>query len=74
MIRSIETKNDVVNQDLTNIPPEYHQYLDVFSEAKAEALPPHRHYDHEIALDPDAKLPYGPIYSLSPPELKVLRE
>ena len=37
-------------------------------------LPPHRSYDHKIEIIADSKLPTGPIYSMSEPELKVLNE
>ncbi|SPC63716.1 uncharacterized protein UHOD_11307 [Ustilago sp. UG-2017b] len=56
------------------IPPEYHQYLDVFSRVEADKLPPHRTYDHPIPLEEGKYPPFGPIYSLSEHELKTLRE
>ncbi|SPC61518.1 uncharacterized protein UHOD_11135 [Ustilago sp. UG-2017b] len=55
------------------IPPEYHQYLDVFSRVRADKLPPHRTYDHYIPLEEGKSPPFGPIYSLSEHELKALR-
>ena len=39
------------------VPAEYNDYLDVFSEAQANTLPPHRKYDLQIPLLPDAKPP-----------------
>ncbi|SPC67056.1 uncharacterized protein UHOD_11464 [Ustilago sp. UG-2017b] len=56
------------------IPPEYHQYLNVFSRVEADKLPPHRTYDHQIPLEEGKSPPFGPIYSLSEHELKTLRE
>ncbi|SOV04760.1 uncharacterized protein UDID_17177 [Ustilago sp. UG-2017a] len=56
------------------IPQEYHQYLDVFSRVKADKLPPHRTYDHQIPLEEGKSPPFGPIYSLSEHELKTLQE
>ncbi|SOV01837.1 uncharacterized protein UDID_18810 [Ustilago sp. UG-2017a] len=56
------------------IPQEYHQYLDVFSRVKADKLPPHHTYDHQIPLEEGKSPPFGPIYSLSEHELKTLRE
>lgn len=32
------------------VPPEYHDFLDVFSKQDARVLPPHRPYDHKIPL------------------------
>ncbi|SPC60939.1 uncharacterized protein UHOD_11199 [Ustilago sp. UG-2017b] len=55
------------------IPPEYHQYLDVFSRVRADKLLPHRTYDHHIPLEEGKSPPFGPIYSLSEHELKTLR-
>ncbi|SPC63566.1 related to transposon-encoded proteins with TYA, reverse transcriptase, integrase domains in various combinations [Ustilago sp. UG-2017b] len=45
------------------IPPEYHQYLDVFSRVRADKLPPHRTYDHHIPLEEGKSPPFGPIYT-----------
>ncbi|SAM61046.1 uncharacterized protein UBRO_20210 [Ustilago bromivora] len=56
------------------IPPEYHQYLDVFSKVEADKLPPHCTYDHQILLEEGKPLPFGFIYSLSEHELKTLWE
>ena len=47
--------------DLTKLPPEYHEFADVFSESKARSLPPHRSFDHKIELE-EGKTPlFGPI-------------
>ncbi|KAJ1019361.1 hypothetical protein NDA13_006277 [Ustilago tritici] len=63
------------NTDLPNIiPPEYHQYLDMFSKVEADKLPPHHTYNHQIPLEEVKTLPLGPIYSLSEHELKTLQE
>ena len=66
----VETEAD----DSTFVPPEYHDYLDVFSKAEADKLPPHRPFDHHITLQDGKTPPFGPIYSLSEKELGVLRE
>jgi len=48
------------------IPPEYHNFLDVFSKSKADKLPDHNPaYDHHINLEEGKQSPFGPIYSLS---------
>ena len=54
------------------LPPEYHDFADVFDKRNADKLPPHRPYDHEIRLEPGTKPPFGPIYSLSERELDEL--
>jgi hypothetical protein len=56
------------------IPREYRDFADVFSELKANNLPEHRTYDHKIELQEGAEPPFGPIYSLSEVELTTLKE
>ena len=40
----------------------------------ANTLPPHRKYDLEIPLKPGSTPPWGPIYSMSAPELVTIKE
>ena len=54
------------------VPAKYHAHLEVFSQARASQLPPHRAADHAIDLVPDAKPTYSRIYPLSQPELDHL--
>ena len=74
LLESEERETDQLDPDLSKIPPEYHEFAKVFSKEEADKLPEHRPYDHKIPLKPDTTPPWGPIYSLSPEELKVLRE
>ena len=60
--------------DLTGVPKEYHDFADVFSEVKANKLPPHRPYDLKINIEEGSTPPLGPIYSLSKIELEALQE
>ena len=55
------------------VPLEYHDYLDVFSETQANVLPPHRKYDLEIPLHPGTEPPWGPIYPMSALELAEMK-
>lgn len=55
------------------IPEPYHEFLTVVGEEEFKALPPHRPYDIGIDLTEGAKLPMGPIYSMTPGESKSLR-
>ena len=59
----------------TKLPSEYHDFLDVFSQKDADVLPKHRpRYNHSIELI-EGKVPtWGPLYSMSTDELKVLKE
>jgi hypothetical protein len=59
------------NPNLKDVPEVYHQFADVFSRQKANTLPPHRDCDLKINIDEGAKIPAGPIYSLSNFELKT---
>jgi hypothetical protein len=59
--------------DTPAIPQEYLEYQDVFSEQRADELPPTDGKTHAIDIG-GAEPPYGPIYALSEVELKALRE
>jgi hypothetical protein len=56
------------------VPPEYHKYLNVFSEEEASKLAPHREYDLTIDLKPDAKMHSGPIYPTNKVEGDTIKE
>ena len=58
----------------TPLPTKYLDFEDIFNKAKASSLPDHRPYDCPIDLQPGKEPPWGPIYNLSPSELKALRE
>jgi len=55
------------------VPPDYHNYADVFSKVKASELPLHRDYDLKINLEEGTSPPLGTLYSLSLVELSALR-
>ena len=50
------------------VPPQYHEYLRVFSKEASERLPEHGPYDHAIELIPDARMFHSKVYPLSPSE------
>ena len=60
--------------DLSMLPAEYHDFMDMFSKSKAGKLADHRPYDLKITLDEGTVLPFGPIYSLSQEELAALHK
>jgi len=62
------------NNHIIQLPDKYKEYKDVFSKEEADKLPPYRNYDHKINLLPNTNPPFGPIYSLSEPELKALHK
>ena len=56
------------------LPTEYHDFLDVFSQADSNILPLHHPYDYKISLIYEKTLPWGLLYSISQDELKVLKK
>ena len=56
------------------LPPEYHDFLDVFSREASDTLPEHRPYDHKIQLEPGKTPGFGPLYGMSQDELRVLKK
>lgn len=56
------------------LPPQYHDFLDVFDRDKANTLPPHRPWDHPIDLEPGKQPPAAKPYSMNQNELKALRK
>ena len=71
--------NEVLPETLENVkrklPPEYHDFLDVFNRKKATELPPYRNADCNIKLTGDPKkLPKSRIYFLSLLKLRAYKE
>jgi hypothetical protein len=58
--------------EISGIPPEYHEFTDVFSKSKADMLAPHRKHDLKIELEEGASPPIGTTYSLSSFKLESL--
>jgi hypothetical protein len=56
-----------------DLPERYLHWQRVFSAEEAATLPDDK-TSHAIPLEPGKSPPYGPLYSLSQHELKVLRE
>ena len=40
-----------IEKKRAKLPPEYHEFVDVFDGSKADELPSHRSDDHEIELE-----------------------
>ena len=60
------------DSDLSRIPPDYHEFTDVFSKANADILALHREHNLKIDLEEGASPPIGTTYPLSPFELEFL--
>ena len=56
------------------VPPEYPDYLLVFSETEACALPPRCYIDHTISLVDGSKPPFGHMYLMLDVDLKKLKQ
>lgn len=59
---------------LGQLPDEFSEFSDVFSEDLAEQLPKHSQFDHDIVLLPDTVPRYGPVYKTSEPQAKYLHD
>ena len=73
---SISPNNTPQPDDKTrlSVPPQFHDFLDVFSPTEVKNLPPHHPYDISIDLEDGTTPPFGPIYSLSLDERKALSD
>ena len=60
--------------DLSGVPPEYHDFADVFSKSKASQLASHCKHDLKINLEEGTSPPLGCTYSLSTSELESLQK
>ena len=58
----------------TKLPPELHEFFELFSHQEANKLPPHRLYDHKIKFMESKQPGYGPLYSISQGEFQVLKK
>ena len=56
------------------VPPEYHNFFNVFSHEETKLMPPHHLYDHTIDLEDDQMPPHSHIYPLSGTELSTLHK
>ena len=56
------------------LPKEYEDYADVFSEEEADKMPDFVRVEHSIPIEEGKDVPFGPIYPLSANELRVLRD
>ena len=71
---SDKTTPDDALVNMTGVPPDYHEFTNVFSKTHASATALHQPYDLKIELEEGTSPPFGPIYSLSQSELRSLQE
>jgi hypothetical protein len=70
----MEDDEDNHPDPLKFVPPEYHDFADVFSKTSALQLPLSCPFDHAIDLENNATPRHGLIYSLSEPERAAVKE
>ncbi|CCO36711.1 Retrotransposable element Tf2 155 kDa protein type 1 [Rhizoctonia solani AG-1 IB] len=73
-LANIASEEETDPNPLALIPPEYHEFAQVFGEEEFKVLPPHRDYDIGIELTPEASLFHGPIYGMTDAESRALKE
>ena len=56
------------------VPKHYHNELYAFDAVEGNKLPPHRDCDHKIEIQPGKTPGWGPLYSMSQDELRVLKK
>ena len=64
------TQDEVFKQ----LPREFHHHVEHFLTKNAEALPPHRPWDHKIEIMPGKQAPYYKNRPLSPAELRCVKK
>jgi hypothetical protein len=62
-----------IKKELVYVPEAYRDFIDIFSKAASDRLPPHRSYDHKIALEKENTLTYSPLYKIFLKELETLK-
>ena len=60
--------------DLSGVPPDYHDFADIFSKNKADMLAPHHEHNLKINLEDSTSSLLGATYSLSTSKLGSFRE
>ena len=72
--RGQPTSEDKEEELLQKLQMKYPNYVDVFSKAASDILPPHRTYDHRIQLEAENTIGYHPLYRQSTEELKATKQ
>ena len=65
--------NKRYNNVYNNLPPEYHNFADIFQAAEKQSLPERGLHNHAIDLKLGQQPPFRKLYSMSPAELNVLK-
>jgi hypothetical protein len=62
-----------IEEELTNVPKIYKNFIDIFLKIASDKLPPHRSYDYKIILESNNILKYNLLYKISIKELETLK-
>jgi hypothetical protein len=73
-LRSDGVELNIIDTEEIQLPPEYKDYANVFSEEEASKFPNSTRVEHFILIKEGAEVPYDPIYQLREHELGVLRD
>ena len=65
--------NKGYNNVYNNLPPEYHDFADIFQVTEKQSLPERGPHDHAIDLEPGQQPSFRKLYSMSSAELNVLK-
>ena len=72
-LSNVEVASQNLEDVRTQLPKEYHEFLDVFDRAQANHLPPHRSSDHKIELIGESLPPQSRAYRMSPYKLQKVK-
>jgi hypothetical protein len=62
-----------IKKKLVYIPETYRDFINIFSKAVSDRLPPHRSYDYKIVLEKENILTYSLLYKIFLEELETLK-
>ena len=65
--------NKGYNNVYNNLPPEYHNFADIFQAAEKQSLPERGLHNYVVDLKSGQQPPFRKLYSMSPAELNVLK-
>jgi hypothetical protein len=60
-------------EEFVHVSEIYRDFINIFSKAVSDRLPPHRFYDYKIVLEKENTLTYSPLYKISFKELETLK-
>lgn len=72
--KDVNASEAEIKEVISKVPHSYHDFIHIFSKKASNTLPPQRHYDHKIELVENASMGYGPLYSQSSEELKLVKQ